>query len=142
LTGVPGTGPATASAPACVRGCAMLLERFGTRPLGELLQPAIHWASHGYPTGAVLSQIIREFTPVHTDPEWRRIFVPGGKSPAFGELLVQADLGRTLADLAGEGPLLFYRGRVGQAIARRLEADRFLTPDDLAGRMGESRATL
>ena len=137
MKGLPVTGPATVSVPGCVRGWAMLLERFGTRPLGELLQPAIHWASRGYPTGALLSQIIREFTPVHADPEWRRIFVPGGKSPAFGELLVQADLGRTLADLATEGPDLFYRGRVGQAIARRMEADGFLTADDLAGHTGE-----
>src|SRR6266567_1561249 len=137
MTGLPVTGPATVSVPGCVRGWAMLLERFGTRPLAELLQPAIQWASRGYPTGSLLSQTIREFTPVHTDPEWRRIFAPDGKSPAFGELLVQTDLGRTLADLAAEGPDLFYRGRVGQAIARRMEADGFLTPDDLAGHTGE-----
>ena len=134
---LPVTGPATVSVPGCVRGWAMLLERFGTRPLGELLQPAIHWASRGYPTGFLLSQTIREFTPVHTDPEWRHVFVPGGKSPAFGELLVQADLGRTLTDLAAEGPDLFYRGRVGQAIARRMEADGFITADDLAQHTGE-----
>src|SRR5262249_34279240 len=85
MNGLPVTGPATVSVPGCVRGWGMLLERFGTRPLRELLQPAIHWASRGYPTGAVLSQIIREFTRVHTDPEWRRIFVPGGQSPAFAE---------------------------------------------------------
>jgi gamma-glutamyltranspeptidase/glutathione hydrolase len=74
---------------------------------------------------------------VHRDPEWQRVFAPSGKSPGFGELLVQADLGRTLADLAAEGPDLFYRGRVGQAIARRMEADGFLTPDDLARHTGE-----
>lgn len=134
---LPVTGPATVSVPGCVRGWAMLLERFGTRPLGELLQPAIYWASRGYPTGFLLSQVIRDFTPVHTDAEWRRVFVPGGKSPAFGELLVQADLGRTLTDLAAEGPDLFYRGRVGQAIARRMEADGFLTADDLINHTGE-----
>src|SRR5262249_9693287 len=81
MKGLPVTGPATVSVPGCVRGWAMLLERFGTRPLGELLQPAIHWASRGYPTGALLSQIIREFTPVHTDPEWRRVFLPDRQNP-------------------------------------------------------------
>src|SRR5262245_7047605 len=54
MKGLPVTGPATVSVPGCVRGWAMLLERFGTRPLGALLQPAIHWASRGYPTGAWL----------------------------------------------------------------------------------------
>ncbi len=134
---LPVTGPATVSVPGCVRGWAMLLERFGTRPLAELLQPAIHWASRGIPMGSLLSQTIRESMPVHTDPEWRRIFAPGGKSPAFGEVWAQSDLGRTLADLAAEGPDLFYRGRVGQAIARRMEAEGFLTSDDLARHTGE-----
>ena len=60
---LPVTGPATVSVPGCVRGWAMLLERFGTRPLAELLQPAIHWASRGYPTGSLLSQTIRETIP-------------------------------------------------------------------------------
>src|SRR3989442_12006580 len=95
---LPIIGPPTVSVPGCVRGWAMLLERFGTRPLGELLQPAIHYASRGHPTGSLLSQTIREYVTVHTDPEWQRTFAPSGKSPGFGELLVQADLGRTLAD--------------------------------------------
>src|SRR5881296_433475 len=38
---LPVIGPPTVSVPGCVRGWAMLLERFGTRPLGELLRPAI-----------------------------------------------------------------------------------------------------
>src|SRR5207249_2788724 len=75
--------------------------------------------------------------PVHTDPEWRRIFMPNGRSPELGELLIASDLGRTLNDLAAEGPDLFYRGRVGQAIARRMEAEGFLTSDDLARHTGE-----
>jgi gamma-glutamyltranspeptidase len=134
---LPVTGPATVSVPGCVRGWAMLLERFGTRPLAELLQPAIHWASRGYPTGSLLSQTIRENLAVHTDPQWRNIFAPNGKSPEFGEILTQSDLGRTLTDLAVDGPDLFYLGRVGQAIARRMEAEGFLTSDDLARHTGE-----
>src|SRR5213593_5015109 len=106
---LPVTGPATVSVPGCVRGWAMLLERFGTRPLGELLQPAIHYASHGFPTTSLLSQAIREYLPVNPDPEWRRIFAPGGHGPGFGEMLAQPDLGRTLSELAADGPELFYR---------------------------------
>ena len=134
---LPVTGPATVSVPGCVRGWAMLLERFGTRSLSELLQPAIHWASRGFPMGSLLSQVIRENLAVHKDAEWQQVFVPGGKNPAFGELLIQADLGRTLSELATEGPDLFYHGRVGQAIARRMQADGFLTQDDLARHTGE-----
>jgi gamma-glutamyltranspeptidase len=136
VEGLPIIGPPTVNVPGCVRGWAMLLERFGTRPLGELLRPAIDCASHGFPTTSLLSQAIREFLPVNPDPEWRRIFAPGGQGPGFGELLTQPDLGRTLAELGAEGPDVFYRGRVAQAIARRLEADGFLTSEDLAQHTG------
>ena len=129
-------GPPTISVPGCVRGWAMLLERFGTRPLRELLQPAIHCASNGFPTTSLLSQSIREHLAVNPDLEWRRIFAPGGRVPGFGELLVQADLGRTLAEIAADGPDVMYGGRVGRAVAHRLEADGFLTAEDLARHTG------
>ena len=125
------------SVPGCVRAWAMLLERFGSRPLGELLAPAIHYAERGFPCTLLVSQAAQEMAPRFDDAEWHRIFVPGGRAPALGELLVQADLARTLRDLAAEGPDLFYRGRVAQAMAGRLEADGFVTADDLAAHRGE-----
>jgi gamma-glutamyltranspeptidase/glutathione hydrolase len=51
-------------------------------------------------------------------------------------VLAQPDLARTLRDLAIEGPDLFYTGRVGRAIAQRMEADGFLSADDLAAHAG------
>jgi gamma-glutamyltranspeptidase/glutathione hydrolase len=120
----------------------MLLERFGTRPLGALLQPAIRYAERGFPCTRLVSQAAGEMAPAFDDPEWHRIFTPGGRPPALGELLVQADLARTLRDLAAEGPDLFYRGRIAEAIGRRLEADGFLTADDLARHTGEWGASI
>ena len=137
LERLPIVGPPTVSVPGCVRGWAMLLERFGTRPLGELLQPAIRYAAGGFPVTSLLSQSIRDYVAVNPDPEWRRVFAPDGRGPGFGELLTQPDLGRTLAELAAEGPDVFYRGRVAQAIARRMETDGFLTLEDLAQHTGE-----
>lgn len=63
--------------------------------------------------------------------------MPRGRAPVLGELFVQPDLARTLRDLAAEGPDLFYRGRVAQAISARLEAEGFLTAEDLAAHTGE-----
>jgi gamma-glutamyltranspeptidase/glutathione hydrolase len=136
-TQLPTLGPATVSVPGCVRGWAMLLERFGSRPLRDLLRPAIHYAEHGFPCTSLVSQAAAEWTASITDPEWQRIFSSGGRPAVPGELLVQADLARTLADLGAEGPDLFYRGRLAQAIARRMATDGFLTPDDLAEHTGE-----
>jgi gamma-glutamyltranspeptidase/glutathione hydrolase len=137
MTGLPVLGPPTVSVPGVVRAWAMLLERFGTRPLDRLLQPAVHYAERGFPITSILSQAITEFGPGNPDPEWRRVFCPQGRPPAAGEVFVQPDLARTLRDLADEGPDLFYRGGVARAIAERMERDGFLTLDDLAEHTGE-----
>src|SRR3989442_8125248 len=126
----------TVSVPGCVRGWGMLLERFGTRRLASLLGPAIHYAE-GFPTSWLTSKAIEEFAGLTRDPEWPRVFGAAGRAPRLGEPLVQSDLARTLRDLGAEGPALFYTGRVARAIADRLAADGFLTPEDLAAHTGE-----
>ena len=137
LAGLPVIGPPTVSVPGCVRGWFMLHERFGTRPIGDLLAPATRLAERGFPMTSLQSQYLSEFAPGNPDPEWRRLFMPGGRAVGFGETWVQADLARTLRELAEQGPDLFYTGRVGRAIAARMAADGFLTEDDLARHTGE-----
>lgn len=137
LPQVPAQGPGSVSVPGCVRGWGMLHERFATRGLAELLAPAIRYAEAGFPLTSLLSQAIGKRMAEIDDPEWRRIFVPAGQVPRVGDLLVQADLGRTLRALGAEGPDLFYRGAVGQAIAGSLERDGFLTAEDLRDHRGE-----
>ncbi|PYN17598.1 MAG: gamma-glutamyltransferase [Candidatus Rokuibacteriota bacterium] len=133
---LPVVGAMTVSVPGCVRGWGMLLERFGTRSLAELLGPAIHYAE-GFPTSSLTSQSIDEFAGLTPDAEWHRVFRPAGRAPALGEPLAQPELARTLRELGAEGPDLFYAGRVGRAIADRMAADGFLTPADLVEHTGE-----
>jgi gamma-glutamyltranspeptidase len=139
---LPTRGPATVSVPGCIRAWAMLLDRFGSRPLAELLGPAIRCAERGFPQTVLTAQAAEEMSGAISDPEWHRIFAPGGRVPRPGELVVQADLARTLRDLASEGPDLVYRGRIAHAIARRLEGDGFLVDDDLARHSGEWGETI
>ena len=136
-SGLPVIGAETVSVPGAVRAWAMLLERFGRHRLDGLLAPAIHYATRGFPITSILSQAIAEYAPGNPDPEWHRVFRPGGRGPAAGEMFLQPDLARTLRDLAAEGPELFYRGRMARAIADRMAADGFLTPEDLAAHTGE-----
>ena len=44
MSRLPVIGPPTVSVPGCVRGWFMLHERFGTRPIGELLAAGIRCA--------------------------------------------------------------------------------------------------
>jgi len=133
---VPGVGPGSVSVPGVTRGWRMLLDRFGTRPLASLLEPAIHYAGEGFPLSDVVAQAIREKAPAAADPEWHRVFVPGGKFPQTGDCFRQPDLARTLTELSGE-PELFYKGRVARAIADRMAREGFLTAEDLAAHEGE-----
>jgi gamma-glutamyltranspeptidase/glutathione hydrolase len=137
MTALPVTGAATASVPGCVRGWAMLRERFATRPLAELLAPAVHYAERGFPVSSLTSQAIEEFARATSDAEWHRVFRPAGRSPALGQLLIQPDLGRTLREIGAEGPDVMYRGRVARAIAERMAGDGFLTLEDLTEHRGE-----
>src|SRR5437879_3317054 len=131
LDRLPVIGPPTVSVPGCVRAWAMLLERFGTRPLGDLLRPAIS-AAAGFPISSLVSQAIHEYASETPDPEWHRVFAQGGRATALCEPGAQPAVPRALRDLAADGPGLFYTGRVGQAIPRRLERGGFLTEGDLA----------
>ena len=133
---VPMVGPGAVSVPGVTRAWTMLLDRFGTRPLRKLLEPAVHYAREGFPITDIVCQAIRERAPSVVDPEWHRVFVPGGAVPQIGQCFRQPDLARTLADL-GDDPDLFYRGRVARAIHERVGPEGFLTAADLAEHTGE-----
>src|SRR3972149_2346818 len=88
-------------------------------PRGAPTRAGMHCARDGFPLSPLVSQAIDEYVAVTPDAEWHRVFAPRGRAAAPGALFVQADLGRTLADLAAAGPDLFYTGRVGPGLARR-----------------------
>src|SRR6187455_495083 len=55
LTQIPNDGPLSWSVPGCVSGWETLRARFGTRPLAEILQPAIDAAENGAPVPEVIA---------------------------------------------------------------------------------------
>ncbi len=51
---IPETGPLSWSVPGCVDGWETLRSRFGTKPLGELLQASIDTAEQGFPVSDII----------------------------------------------------------------------------------------
>ncbi|HEY8368996.1 MAG TPA: gamma-glutamyltransferase [Thermodesulfobacteriota bacterium] len=132
-TRVPVHGPhvATLTVPGALAAWADVLDRFGSRPLAELLQPARELAARGFPMYRRLAETIAATTP--QDPGLAAILRPDGRPPAVGERFVQPALAATLDAIIAEGPSAFYRGRVARALAAfAARTGGFLTLEDLA----------
>ena len=69
------------------------------------------------------------------------IYTDNGRPWEVGERVIQADLARTLERIAREGPDVFYRGEIGDAIARDFEANGgYIRKRDLKGYSRSSTA--
>ncbi len=113
--GVPGT----------VAGLALAAERYGTRPLAELVAPALRLAREGIRVDRTLAAALaarRERLARH--PASARIFLkPDGSPYREGERLVQRDLAWSLARIAERGAAAFYGGPIGERIAADMAAN-------------------
>jgi gamma-glutamyltranspeptidase/glutathione hydrolase len=124
--GVPGT----------VAGLALAHEKYGSGrfTLAELIAPAIKLAREGFPveddTADSLPAARNRFARWPASAE---IFLKGDGAPlGAGDLLVQADLARTLEAVAGKGPAGFYEGATAERIIEAIRADGgIMTLDDL-----------
>lgn len=132
--GIPVRGIQSASVPGLVSAWALLHERYATRELSELLQPAIRYAQQGFPAGyrychvfAAHESLLRQF-PI----TWREL-VPDGELPYPGKSVTQPHLGWTLSRIATAGPMDFYRGEIAERILRHCQHHGgLLTAEDLA----------
>ncbi|MDA1234644.1 MAG: gamma-glutamyltransferase, partial [Acidobacteria bacterium] len=110
-SGVPGT----------VRGLGMALEKYGSKKWRDLVKPAQRLADSGFPVTFSLAKEIAGSSRLPLFEESQRIFLKGSKAPAYGDILRQRDLAKTLARLAEQGPDEFYTGRTAELIARDME---------------------
>jgi len=116
---IPERGALAASVPGAVDAWAQLADRFATRSLAELWEPAIDYAANGFPVFPHLARVIKAFGERgHKDPIWAQIFFPRGKALQVNELLIQKDLARTMSEISRDGRDAFYEGRVAESICR------------------------
>jgi len=132
---VPESGGLAVQGPGLVAGWQALHERWGSRPLAELLAPAIAFARDGFPLGwrvaAAATKHVEEYASL---PGWTAVFAPRGVAIKEGETFRQPALARTLAAIAEKGPRVFYDGAIARDIVRAVQkAGGFLAEDDLAG---------
>ena len=130
---VPETGGLAVQGPGLVAGWQALHERWASRPLAELLAPAIALARDGFPLGwRVAAATVKHVGDYSSLPGWKSVFAPNGAAIKEGENFRQPALARTLETIAQKGPRAFYEGPIARDIARAVQnAGGFLAEDDL-----------
>ncbi len=127
-------GPLSPSVPGFVDGCFALLERFGSRTFAELAEPAIRYATDGFPISPAEAKNIEQSADLLRQfPPSAAMFLPNGSAPRPGDILRQPDLARSISLIANGGPDAFYRGEIAKAITSFLAANGgALTEEDFA----------
>lgn len=130
-----GLGYASAGVPGTVAGMTLALEKYGTRPLAELLAPAIALAKKGHKLGQRQALVLGwSWEKLRKDAAARAIWGHGKAPHARGDVVKQPDLARTLEAIARDGRKGFYEGWVAAAIDKAMRAHGgLLTAADLAG---------
>ena len=115
-------GMASIATPGVIAGLHALNQRHGSRPLAELIVPAVRLARAGVALNATQAYTLEILEPIvrASDPGARVFGLPDRKAPLprAGALLDNPDLADFLEGLAREGPDLFYRGEAARRLAR------------------------
>jgi gamma-glutamyltranspeptidase / glutathione hydrolase len=131
ITSMPQNGIQSVTVPGCVDGWEKLHRKFGRLPWRDVLQPAIYYATNGFPvTEMIAGGWSRAVSTVEMDENGRRIFLRRGRAPETGEIFRNPELARALGLIADGGAAAFYRGPIAKAILR--------TSDRLGGTMASA----
>ena len=126
VSGVPGT----------VRGLALAHQRFGSKPWGQLLIPAIELAEKGFPISKQLANSLNGLLATSKEfEELQRVFKPTNPANLWqtNDILIQKDLGNTLTRIAKFGPDEFYLGTTADLISNEMKIGKgLISKDDLA----------
>jgi gamma-glutamyltranspeptidase / glutathione hydrolase len=107
--GVPGT-PATWQTAA---------KRFGSKPVAQLLRPAIRVAEHGFVVDQTFhDQVVANAARFAKFTSTSALYLPGGQPPAVGSVFTNPDLAATYRELARKGLNSFYTGPLADEVAR------------------------
>ncbi len=125
--------------PGAVDGWCQLVQDYGRKDLGDLLQPAIRYAEEGYPVyPRVAYDWHRAQAALQTSEAAARIFLPGGRCPQAGDRHRQTQLAQTLKAIAHQGRDGFYTGAIADEMVSYLQGLSGLhTLADFAAAKGE-----
>ncbi len=117
LDQIPTTGPLSWSVPGCVDGWEALRKRFGTRSLGQILEPTIRYALEGFPVTPVIAGYWQGGAArLRRHPDAARTYLIDNRAPRAGEIFKNPNLARSYRLIADKGRDAFYKGPIARAI--------------------------
>lgn len=120
---IPREGGMGVTVPGALDGWRQLLDRYGRRSLGELLDPAIEYARDGVPVPEhVAGQWARSAERIRPFPESAETFLVDGDPPDPGQRFENPEFARTLETIAEDGIEALYGGSIGEAIVETVRA--------------------
>lgn len=117
--GVPTLGWNSVTVPGAVSAWVELHSKFGKLPFERLFEPAISYGRTGFLVSPTIAEQWAAMVPLfESQPGFADVFMPGGRAPRPGELVILPDHAATLETIAVTNGEAFYRGE----LAAKLEA--------------------
>ena len=140
---IPSHGPLPVSVPGAVDGWFELHSKFGSKPMTEILAPAIAYAENGFPLTELVAWYLNRTVPFFQSkgfPNIKETYIDqnSGKLPKEGEIYKNPYLANTYRLIAKNGRDAFYKGKIAKTIDGFFkEQAGFLSKKDLANHKSE-----
>ena len=140
---IPSYGALPVSVPGAVDGWFELHKKFGSKPMTEILAPAIDYAEKGFPLTELIAWYMQRSIPFFNSKGFPNIkdtyeSQNGGKLPNEGEIFKNPYLANTYRKIAEGGRDAFYKGEIAKTIGKFIkEQGGFLSKEDFASHKSE-----
>ena len=127
-------GHRACAVPGTLAGMDLALKRWGTMKIKDVIAPAAKLAEEGYPVSKTLNEMLNNYYDKLVQyPEATKVFLKDGLAYEVGDRIVLKDLAKSYRLIAEQGPDVFYRGEIADAIDREMKAGGgLITKEDLA----------
>ncbi|MCM1981649.1 gamma-glutamyltransferase [Lyngbya confervoides] len=129
-------GHGTVATPGIFKGLGMASEQYGQLPWATVVEPALTWASRGFPlTGGAAEYLAHTHEAIFGwhPSSYAALHHPDGRCLQAGETVHIPGLARSLQEIAVQGASTMYTGDLGQRIAAEIQAHGgLLSATDLA----------
>ncbi|APX97711.1 gamma-glutamyltransferase [Natronorubrum daqingense] len=130
---MPVYGPQTITVPGTARGWERTVEELGELDLARTLEPAIEYATEGFPVSEIIADQWAEAASVLDGEQSRDAYLFDGDAPDVGESVTLPELGESLRRIAEEGADVVYEGDIADEIVETVQSrGGLLSHDDLA----------